>query len=282
MSRYPLLRNFFYVFVALVLVVVFASGAAVGGLLGYLDSLPPLESLENYNPPEVSRVFDRTGNTQLAELFNAERREFVPITEIPLRARFRIGPFDLELITMTHSILEPNALAIRTGLGTVFHTGDWKLDPAPLIGTGEARLLALTLHDVTGARVEHVVSEEPLRIVARIQATRDLDRPHYGIGIRNRFGHSVFETNTYCMGETPPPLAAGATVRVEWHLIANLIRGDYSITVGVGNRPYGTGSFEEILFFAHDLAMLRVEVNPTAIRYDGYFNLQPTVAVTRG
>ncbi len=83
MSRYPLLRNFFYVFVVVLLLGVFAAGVALGGLLGYLDSLPPLESLENYNPPEVSRVFDRTGNTQLAELFNAERREFVPITEIP-------------------------------------------------------------------------------------------------------------------------------------------------------------------------------------------------------
>jgi ribonuclease J len=46
------------------------------------------------------------------------------------------------LITMTHSILEPNALAIRTKFGTVFHTGDWKIDPEPLLGdlTDEARL----------------------------------------------------------------------------------------------------------------------------------------------
>ena len=43
---------------------------------------------------------------------------------------------------MTHSILEPNALAIRTKLGTVFHTGDWKIDPEPLLGevTDEAML----------------------------------------------------------------------------------------------------------------------------------------------
>ena len=46
------------------------------------------------------------------------------------------------MITMTHSILEPNALAIRTKLGTVFHTGDWKIDPEPLLGevTDEATL----------------------------------------------------------------------------------------------------------------------------------------------
>jgi ribonuclease J len=46
------------------------------------------------------------------------------------------------MITMTHSIPEPNALAIRTRLGTVFHTGDWKIDPEPLLGelTDEATL----------------------------------------------------------------------------------------------------------------------------------------------
>ena len=56
------------------------------------------------------------------------------ILEVPMSARFTIGPFDLELITLTHSIPEPNAIAIRTPLGTVLHTGDWKLDPDPVIG----------------------------------------------------------------------------------------------------------------------------------------------------
>ncbi|MDP6013932.1 MAG: ribonuclease J [Alphaproteobacteria bacterium] len=53
---------------------------------------------------------------------------------IPLGARFEVGPFDMELITVTHSTLEPNAIAIRTRLGTVVHTGDFKIDPEPLIG----------------------------------------------------------------------------------------------------------------------------------------------------
>jgi ribonuclease J len=58
----------------------------------------------------------------------------VPITTVPLGGRFTLGPFDLELITLTHSIPEPNALAIRTPLGTVLHTGDWKFDPTPVVG----------------------------------------------------------------------------------------------------------------------------------------------------
>ncbi|NEV61108.1 ABC transporter ATP-binding protein [Thiorhodococcus minor] len=150
---------------------------------------------------------------------------------------------------------------------------------SPLAGTGEVELVDLRLADAQGRRIEQITSEAPLTIVAELRARRDLEQPHYGIGIRNRFGHSVFETNTYCMGETPPSVAAGERIRVEWRLAANLIKGDYSISVGVGNRPYGTGSFDEILFFSHDLAMLTVEMDPDAIRYDGYFNMHPKVSV---
>ena len=76
------------------------------------------------------------------KLQEAGLRDAVPISEIPLRGKFDLPPFQLELVTMTHSILEPNALAIRTPLGTVFHTGDWKIDPEPLLGdlTDEAML----------------------------------------------------------------------------------------------------------------------------------------------
>jgi len=58
----------------------------------------------------------------------------VPLHEVPLGARFALGPFDVELVTLTHSIPEPNAVAIRTPLGNVMHTGDWKIDDAPQIG----------------------------------------------------------------------------------------------------------------------------------------------------
>lgn len=56
------------------------------------------------------------------------------ITIVPLGGIIELGPFKLELITLTHSIPEPNGLAIRTPLGTILHTGDWKIDPDPLLG----------------------------------------------------------------------------------------------------------------------------------------------------
>ena len=62
-----------------------------------------------------------------------------------LGGKLKLGPFEVTLVSITHSILEPNALAITTPLGTVVHTGDWKLDPDPLLGevTDENALRAL-------------------------------------------------------------------------------------------------------------------------------------------
>jgi ribonuclease J len=60
--------------------------------------------------------------------------ERVSLTEIPLKGKLDLGPFAIEFVTLTHSIPEPNGLAIRTPLGLVWHTGDWKIDPDPLVG----------------------------------------------------------------------------------------------------------------------------------------------------
>ena len=62
------------------------------------------------------------------------RLKGVPINVVTPGERFRVGPFDCALIQVTHSIPEAHALALRTPLGNVLHTGDWKLDPAPLVG----------------------------------------------------------------------------------------------------------------------------------------------------
>jgi len=53
---------------------------------------------------------------------------------VPLSGKIELGPFKIEFMSITHSIPEPNALAIRTPLGVVVHTGDWKIDPEPLLG----------------------------------------------------------------------------------------------------------------------------------------------------
>jgi ribonuclease J len=69
----------------------------------------------------------------------------VPITVVAQGAAIAIGPFEIEFISMAHSIPESCALAMRTPLGTVLHSGDWKIDAAPGVGkqTDAKRLAAI-------------------------------------------------------------------------------------------------------------------------------------------
>ncbi|MEW6639874.1 MAG: ribonuclease J [Pseudomonadota bacterium] len=69
----------------------------------------------------------------------------IPVTVVPSGGRIDLGPFNVEFIPVAHSIPESHALAIRTSAGTVLHTGDWKIDPTPIIGkpTDEKRLREL-------------------------------------------------------------------------------------------------------------------------------------------
>lgn len=97
----------------------------------------------------------------------------VPLTEVALGARFAVGPFDVELVTVTHSIPEPNGILIRTPVGALYHTGDWKLDEDPRLGRpyDRSRLQSLASEpvlamvcDSTNAVVEgHSGSEGSLR-----------------------------------------------------------------------------------------------------------------------
>lgn len=103
--------------------------------LGAVPYLWPRIECPIYATPFTASVLRR----KLAETSFGDR---VEIHEVPLSGRFSIGPFEVELITITHSIPEPNAVVLRTAAGAVMHTGDWKLDPDPVVGlsTDEQRL----------------------------------------------------------------------------------------------------------------------------------------------
>jgi ribonuclease J len=119
-----------------------------------------------YASPFVSAVLRR----KLGEAGLLGRAEI--ITQAP-GSRWTVGKFDLEFLRVAHSVPEAQALAIRTTYGTILHTGDWKLDPNPLIGPptdeaafarlGEEGVLAMVC-DSTNALVEgHSGSEAEVR-----------------------------------------------------------------------------------------------------------------------
>lgn len=119
----------------------------------------------------------------------------VRIHTIPSGGRIELPPFSLELMPVTHSLPEAQALAIRTPYGTVLHTGDWKLDPNPLIGPatdeaafrrlGEEGVLAMVC-DSTNAMVDgHSGSEAEVR-----RSLSELIRP-----MRGRVAVTCFASN---------------------------------------------------------------------------------------
>ncbi len=58
----------------------------------------------------------------------------VNLVEVPLSGTLVLGPFEVEFIALTHSIPEPNGIALRCAAGTILHSGDWKFDPDPQVG----------------------------------------------------------------------------------------------------------------------------------------------------
>ncbi|MCB1502229.1 MAG: ribonuclease J [Bauldia sp.] len=86
-----------------------------------------------------------TANLLRAKLASEPGAEPIPITLVTPGEQFKVGPFDIEYINVTHSVPESHSLAIRTPLGTVLHSGDWKLDPTPVLGapTDTERLRAI-------------------------------------------------------------------------------------------------------------------------------------------
>ena len=95
--------------------------------IGAIGHLWPQLRCPLYATPFTARLIQH-------KLIEAGIEERVRVNVVPLGGKISLGPFAIEFITLTHSIPEPNGLAIKTPLGVVVHTGDWKIDPDPLIG----------------------------------------------------------------------------------------------------------------------------------------------------
>ena len=69
-----------------------------------------------------------------SKLVEHDLAETTVLREMHPRRPFQVGPFHIEFIHLTHSIIQAGGLAITTPLGTIIHTGDFKLDPTPTDG----------------------------------------------------------------------------------------------------------------------------------------------------
>jgi len=93
----------------------------------HIGGLPYL--LEEVNVPVYGAPYTLAlARSKLVEHDLAER---VDLREMHPHEPFDVGPFHIEFIHLTHSIIDSGALALTTPLGTVIHTGDFKFDPTP-------------------------------------------------------------------------------------------------------------------------------------------------------
>jgi len=95
--------------------------------IGAIHYLWPTLRCPVYATPFTAKLIE-------GKLEEAGLRDKVRVKVVPLHGKLTLGPFEIDFVSITHSIPEPNALAIRTPLGVVVHTGDWKIDPEPLVG----------------------------------------------------------------------------------------------------------------------------------------------------
>jgi len=132
--------------------------------IGAISHLWPMLKCPIYATPFTARLIE--GKLVEAGLS-------VPVREVSLGGSLKLGPFAIDFISITHSIPEPNLLAIRTPLGLIAHTGDWKLDPEPLLGAvtdaaairklGDEGVLALVCDSTNALVPGHSGSEAQVR-----------------------------------------------------------------------------------------------------------------------
>jgi lipopolysaccharide transport system ATP-binding protein len=146
------------------------------------------------------------------------------------------------------------------------------------ISTHEIEFISLNIHDRTGKIVTHIHSDDEITISFSFRSLRSVEDPTFGILIRNRYGMSVFGTNTYLLGQKNDPILPGEYT-VSYMMKIPLQPDDYLITVAIDNNGEGTNSFGEYLLRLNDIGTLKVLRNDRVPLYDGVTNLHPVICV---
>jgi ribonuclease J len=162
---------------------------------GHEDHLGAIEYLwPQLQCPVYATPF--TAGLLRAKLVERDLQHKVRIIEVPLSGKVKLGPFELQWISITHSIPESNCIAIKTRHGTVLHTGDWKIDPAPMLGevTNDNALKELGQQGVLAAVVDSTNALVPGHSGSEKEVRDELNRV-FGLYPENRIIVTCFASN---------------------------------------------------------------------------------------
>jgi len=153
------------------------------------------------------------------------------------------------------------------------------------ISTREIEFNSIRILNSSKNVITHVHSDDEIIISFSFRSLRYIEDPTFGILIRNRYGMSIFGTNTHLLHQKNNPLLPGKMYQVSYRLKVPLQPDDYLITVAIDNKGKAMNSFDEYLLRLNDIATLKVVRNEKQPLYDGVTNLNPTInveAITNG
>lgn len=147
------------------------------------------------------------------------------------------------------------------------------------ISTNEIELVAIKIIDSSKNLITHIHSEEEVIVSFSFRSLRYVEDPAFGILIRNKYGISIFGTNTYLLRQKNNPLLPGKQYQVVYRFNVPLQPDEYSITLAIDNKGKAINSFDEYLVRLNDIAILKVIRNEKLPLYDGIINLNPLINV---
>ena len=147
------------------------------------------------------------------------------------------------------------------------------------ISTREIEFISLEILDRSGTLVSHIHYGDEIEIAFMFRSMRTVEDPTFGILIRNRYGMSIFGTNTYLLKQKIFPLHHGVDYVVSYRMNVPLQPDDYLITVAIDNKGKGTNSFDEYLLRLNDIGTLKVIRDENMAPFDGISDLHPAISV---
>ena len=153
------------------------------------------------------------------------------------------------------------------------------------ISTQEIEFDSIRILDSSKNIITHAHSGDEIMISFSFLTLRDVEDPIFGILIRNRYGMSIFGTNTYLLHQKNNPLQKRKKYQVSYRLKVPLQPDDYLVTVAIDNKGKAINSFDEYLLRLNDITTLKIVRNEKQPLYDGITNLNPSInieAITEG
>lgn len=147
------------------------------------------------------------------------------------------------------------------------------------ISTDEIEFLSVAIKNTADEKITHVFSESEVIVSFTFKSHRLIENPVYGILLRNRYGVSIFGTNTYLQGITMAPIEPESEYTISYRFRAALQPDDYLISFAIDANGFGTNSFEEYLLRLNNIVLLKVIREENTSRYEGVTDLHPSIGV---